>query len=429
MPETHARQKEVDAPQPDSLALQLSSLRRQRRLLVILCLLQCGVIALLVLWQPSPAVPQPKRRGSGSSPDREPFFVGHPGPWGELEFARINIEPPDDFLPPSDRTFEPTRWLFEGWSPAQLQELLDRCELTVMQRAVLTNRTAWQVESNGVALTPGADLILSLSPQARTELYRVLGHSMRNEFHYWPYTYRGSGLHEWFGRSGLSPSTSEWLNKLVYPRGGALCFSDLPELSARIPDLAERQHLLKTLFRNSALLMKLRIRPDTDIAALQAYWGRNGRAKDFRPLLESLQHAGGNITLDISHLLPPFARKHLNTYPSPPHLSQQVADCYWTALNFFNDPPDDRYYDEAAWSQDLREKYALIDEPGFGDLVFLLLPDGTPIHAAVYIADKVVFTKNGGHLRQPWLLMEMEDMLARYPTDQGVHLVYFRLKD
>ena len=430
VPVKRPRQKGVVSASPSATGSRETSFLTQRRALVLLCLLQFVVIAVLSFWQiPNPPHAKPSHRTAYSLTNREPFFLGNPGPWGELEFARINIEPPDEFLPPTDRQLEPTRWFFEGQDAAQVKALLGGCELSPAQRTALANPAAWQVESDGVTLTPGADVILELAPQARLEIYRVLARSGRNEFHHWPYTYRSSGLLDWFGRSGLSATTLQWLNQLVYQRGDALCFSDLPEVHARITDNAERHRLIKTLFRSSALLMKLRIRPDTDNSTLLGYWGRGGRAKDFRPLLDSLTQVEGSIALDIAHLLPPFARKRLNTFPSPPASPDQpTADCFWTSMNFFNDPPDDRYHDEKVWSRELEEKYAIAELPAFGDLVFLLQPDGTPVHAAVYIADNVLFTKNGGHLRQPWLLMKLEDMLARYPVEQGVRVVCFRLK-
>lgn len=397
------------------------------RILATLLVLQFAVIVVLTFWPNSPSRPLP--RAGYSSRVWEPYFAGHPGPWGELEYVRINIEPPEAFLPSGDYRFEPTRWFFEGLDPGAVKSILDRSDLTPAQRATLVDSTAWLVESNGITLTPGADLILELSASARAGIYRVLARSPRNEFQHWPYSYRVNGFQDWFSQSGLSPATMQLVSRLVYQRGGALCFSDLPELGAKIEAGPERRRLLKALFRKSGLLMKLRVRPDTDTEKLVDYWGSGGRAKDFRPLLESLTHVEGSISIDVAHLLPPFARKRVNTYPAPPaNPNQEGADCYWTAMNFFNDPPDDRYFDETYWNAELEANYAIIEQPGFGDLVFLLLPDGKPIHAAVYIADEVVFTKNGIQLRQPWLLMKMEDMLAAYPEDQQLRVVYFRLK-
>jgi hypothetical protein len=41
---------------------------------------------------------------------------------------------------------------------------------------------------------------------------------------------------------------------------------------------------------------------------------------------------------------------------------------------------------------------------------------GRPAHICVYIADDVVFTKDGIDDRQPWVLMEIRDMLVEYTS-------------
>ena len=205
-----------------------------------------------------------------------------------------------------------------------------------------------------------------------------------------------------------------------------MCFSDTPQAFTRIPGIPERRRLVKVLARQSALLMKLRVTPGTDTAALTAYWAKGGRAKDVAPLLESLGKVPGGATMDVAHLLPPFARKRLNSYPFPPtEPNKPLPDCFWTVMNFFNEPPDDRYHDDAVWRKELELDYTPVAEATFGDLVFFLRPDGIPLHAAVYIADDVVFTKNGGNLGQPWILMKLEDVLAKYPTVAPLRAVTF----
>jgi cell wall-associated NlpC family hydrolase len=67
-----------------------------------------------------------------------------------------------------------------------------------------------------------------------------------------------------------------------------------------------------------------------------------------------------------------------------------------------------------------------------GDTIFLATRDGVPVHAAVYIADDIVFTKNGGSLTQPWILMHMQDMLdtyaVKYPRSGPLKIFYYRKK-
>ena len=70
-------------------------------------------------------------------------------------------------------------------------------------------------------------------------------------------------------------------------------------------------------------------------------------------------------------------------------------DCFWSAYNFFNDPPDNSVENTHSVVQ-LNREYDRISNPSqLGDLMILTTRDGVPIHAAVYLADDIYFTKNG----------------------------------
>jgi hypothetical protein len=174
----------------------------------------------------------------------------------------------------------------------------------------------------------------------------------------------------------------------------------------------------------------VKVSPATDTKALAAYWGKEGRAKDIVPLLESLRRVPGGAELDVAHLLPPMARQRLYTYPFPSEDQIELKrDCTWTALNFFDETPDDRFCDPKEAMAELRSKYYPIkDTPTFGDVICLLGPDNRILHSAVYIADRIVFTKNGGYFSQPWLLMDFRDMVARYSNARGLEVRAYRLK-
>jgi len=401
------------------------------RLLLIVCVGQfLLLLALSQIWRRSNAVPPPPIRqlATYSVTNREPYFAGQPGPWGELEYARINIEPTDEFALAEMKSFTQTRWFFAGQTREQVLMLFHSLGLSAAHQTELREHGLWTEQPEGLLLIPPGNLIMSLPPDLRVRLYAGLARSPQNDLHVSPFVYRQGGFDDWFGNSGLSAPTIALVKQVVYQRGVALCVSDVPEVMARISDADERLRLIKTLARSSALLMKIRIRPDSDAKALTAYWGRGWHAKDIEPLVASLTKVPGSISLDIAHLLPPFARKRLNAYPTPPAAGERFPDCYWSAWNFFHDPPEDRYFDDAIWRQELQQNCTLVEQPAFGDLVFLTRPDGIPIHCAVFIADDVVFTKNGANLRQPWKLMKMEDMLARYPEDVPLRVAVFRPK-
>ena len=403
-----------------------NSTRRWLRVFIGICVAQFILfLALSQIWKVH--TPLALRRLPVYSPtNRVPHFVGQPGPWGELEYVRISLEPPDEFVPLDQGEMPPTRWFFADFTPAQLTELFETSDLAPGQRTELLKPVLWHAETNGIVVTPPVNLLRELSPAARSHIYSVLARSPQNDFQCWPFTFRDGGLADWFDHSGLSATTMAALKQMTYPRGPALCFSDLGALFAQVTDPVERQRVVKTLSRHSTVVLKLRIRPDSDPRSLTAYWGRGRRAKDVGPFLESLTHVPGGITVDVAHLLPPFARKRLNSFPDPAASGDSLPDCYWTAFNFFNDPPDNRYYDETVWRQELEKEFTQVTDPKLGDLVFLVRPDGVPLHCAAYVADDVVFTKNGANPRQPWLLMKLADMLARYPEDFPLRVTYFR---
>ena len=63
--------------------------------------------------------------------------------------------------------------------------------------------------------------------------------------------------------------------------------------------------------------------------------------------------------------------------------------------------------------------------------MILTTPDGAPIHAAVYLADDIYFTKNGVNLIQPWILTHFDDLLEEYNVRHpisGLRVYYFRRK-
>ena len=49
-------------------------------------------------------------------------------------------------------------------------------------------------------------------------------------------------------------------------------------------------------------------------------------------------------------------------------------------------------------------------------------------HSAVFLADDIVFTKNGNNYRQPWMIMRIPDLLATYPATPVMRPIYMRRK-
>jgi len=340
-----------------------------------------------------------------------------PGPWGDLEYVRIVIEPPDDFMA-SDYTTAPARWNFAGYDEARLSALIRQAVPAGPLRDQLLDPRIRETTAESIVLKPANGTVEALSTESRTLLYNTLANLPGNELQTEPFRFRADMLDEWFEGSGIRADVGERIRKLLYPRGNALLFSDPGLVLPMLATPAERVLLVKTLARKSTLLVRLRVGPDSDINRIAEYWSNGRRRKDIRPLLLSLARQPGGMTIDLAHLLPRLARGLLYTYPSPDLPTDLSPDCHWTSMNFFNDPPDDRMADLEYLKARLIVDYVEIQsEPMMGDIVMMTRPDGTAVHSCVYLADNIVFTKNGQSATVPWLLSTLPDLQAFYPTN------------
>ena len=364
----------------------------------------------------------------------EQVVEGKPGPWGHLEYVPMTIGPPDEFVfvPPAD--YPPIRWFFQGYSKEKVVELFHSAELTPAQIDTLLHKT-WSAEAEGTAVEPGDSLIVELAPAARAKIYSVLVEFPQNSRQIDPIWFRTGHVDERLEGSGLMPASVDLLKRLLYPQGTSRqLFADFEPALRQLPDDHERRRFMKAVMRKETLLARLRIHAESDIESLASYWGVGGRRKDVLPLLNSLRRIEGGCKLNIVYLLPHFARDHLYSHPyTPADATSAKQDCFWSAFNMFHEQPDERFHDMDYTRQVIKTDYYNIIEPTqLGDLVFLTTHDGTVIHAASYVADDIVFTKNGENYTQPWILMHLPDMVetyaARHPLSGPVKVLYYRKK-
>lgn len=409
-----------------------------RKWVVLLCLVALAPWLLLTVWMMTTrwreraASVGRGRAGLDASPTAR-VMRGQPGPWGNLEYVRIAIEPPEEFISPSVEEVRP-QWFFEGYTPDQLKGLLAGCSLTTAQQRVLLDPGGWTQREGGILLSPDVETVLSLDADSRRTIYLHLARSLRNPLQQNAFVFRASQLDERIEGSGLTTESIRLFKSLLYSQGDLLLFADLPLVLPRLPDDHERLRFVKTLARRNTLLMRLQVTPETDLEQLINYWGSDGRAKDIRPLLESLRRIPGGVSLDVAHLLPPFARRRLYTFPTPELAAVRAGGSHWTALNFFSREPDDRFNDDAVVAQTiLRHYYVIYSGMRLGDLVALETPDGAIIHTAAYVADYIVFTRNGTLPTYPWQLMRVADLVETFKPRLGpnteLEVRYFRLRE
>ncbi|HUR45879.1 MAG TPA: hypothetical protein VMZ27_08410 [Candidatus Saccharimonadales bacterium] len=351
-------------------------------------------------------------------------------PRRHFEYSMVHLEVPDSLVPSDAEPMQSTRWMFEGMTPEELSELFGSCDLSTSQKEVLTNRKSWEVSGGNIQLKVSPEIIFGLSRAARDKIYAVLAKSQFNPAHSMPFRFSPDLFDGMLASSELTSEQVDQVKQLAWSREGATCFSDLDLLKGKMPP-AKFKELVETLYSVPALLMRLRVTPETDVDALLKYWGKGGRMQTIKPLVDSLHKATNGTRVSVDYFLPPFARLRINTFPNPAKDPMAIRqDCFWSAMNFFNETPDNKYYDQQNTIRALQEDYTQTKEtPVFGDRIMLLDRHNQALHMCVYIADGVVFTKNGADFKSPWVLMKLSDMLALYPTQQAVRVVTYRPKN
>jgi hypothetical protein len=352
-------------------------------------------------------------------------------PWGQLAVRDIDLEQPEEYVAYEINPDRVETWTFEGMNPDAVRTVMQSSGLTAEQIEKALSATAMTYTNSSTVITPDSDLVFSLSAGARAKLYAVLAHFSANELMQFPFCFPGDTFETRVDKTKISAPTLALIEKSLYRRGDAQCFSDLVTLLHSIPNENDRLQTVKALSHQSALLMGIRVWPDSDVDKIVSYWGANGvHLVDVRPLLESFKRNPNGGATSIIFFLPPFARQRLYTYPQPSQPGDPTMDCHWTTMNFFNAVPDNRFSDPAYTVGYLKSNYYQIAKPtAYGDRIFLLDKNGNAIHSAVYLADDIVFTKNGNNYSQPWMLMHLKDLLAEYTSDEPPTVAVYRDKN
>jgi hypothetical protein len=350
-------------------------------------------------------------------------------PWGELVTYNIELERPTEYVAYETSSNQPPAWVFTGMSHGQVRNTLLASGLTAeqAQRALAPDR--FTATSSNVTVNPDDDLVLELRPEVRATLYRELSAFPENHYMKFPFFFTDKTLETLTTEKRLDGPALALVKQLLYPRDRAHCFSDFELVMRRLASENERIKLVQALSRQSAVLARLKVSPDTDVDKILGYWSAAHRARftDVRPLIESVKRLPEGGTLSLLYLLPQFARQRLYTFPQPPKPGEPRMDCHWSTMNFFNETPDNRFNNSGFAANYLTENYYPIAKPtAYGDLIFLVDRKNSALHSAVYIADDIVFTKNGDNYMQPWMLMRLKDLLGLYATDPAPRMLIYR---
>lgn len=356
-------------------------------------------------------------------------FFGDVGEWGQLHYTRMAIEPPQSFLN-AEKDWGKPEWFFPGFEPDAVVKALIASGIDHRDVDQLLKKTLFQTTPEGTWMKPSPELVLDLDDDIRSKIYALLAQHPINRQNL-PIPMLPEFLDERMSSSELSKETLKLFKRLLYRRSSFLFFADEPVMLMRMPDLTQRQHFLGMISRTITYLVALKVDQETDPEPLVEYWRGRSRSKDLQPLIESLKRLPKGYQIDLSHLLTPFARRRIYTYPNPQDPDLAKKNCYWSAFNFFNETPADKYSEWRQVSDVLREEYEPVAAPAFGDVVIYFDSKKTPVHAAVYLADRLLFTKNGPTVFHPWTYMmasTLYDLYSAFLPKEELTVGHYRRK-
>ena len=351
-----------------------------------------------------------------------------------MESLPISIEPPEEYLSIQTIQTADRRWWFRDYSPDLLSAFFRSAGLTPQQQTELLDRSKWEQVKGETVIAPSTELVLSLSSQARKQIYGTLASNPDNIVMHVRCSFPKDRFDSMLAESGLPAEAVALIRRLTFPHGRFLFFCDAPAVLDTLEKYEQKVSFIKMLARKDTLLLKLHVMPDSDINTLVNYWVKAAWGKDVKPMLESLTKVPGGARISVVHLLPPMPTACLYTYPFPSTNPTDLhKDCHWTALNFFRDPPDPSFTNgEVVRQTILKDYYPVLSDPRYGDVIMLTRSDGSIIHSAVYIADNIVYTKNSPLYLDPFILMTIPDMIDKFeaflPENERLKMQVFRNK-
>ena len=379
--------------------------------------------------------PPPEAVLSDSS--QPPTFVST-GTWGTLRATRIRLTPPDPML---DRMHfvDCSRWSFGSLEWSQIDQVLRNAGLppaifNALQDPAIRSRST---DTNERSIRVPDDLRFNLPPAARTALYRELARFESNLIQRLPWLLPTS---EGMDRAKLNLRLRHAIDQLAFARSDRRYLVDADLLLPFVTDAHELKRLKTLLFSVPSYSLELLRGHQDELAATIAYWSRTSAPN----VVERLQaFAGGDAldSLDVLNLLPPLARRVINSFPDNIH-SPRAANCFWTALNFDRTLNNnqllpnatDLFHSAKVAASILDQDYVPVEPPyRLGDVLTVGTRDlngkVTRLeHAMVYLASDIVLTKNGVGEFTPFSLSLLADVSALYTWAFGETLQGYRLR-
>jgi len=351
------------------------------------------------------ATPSPVAAPNVSTADAVRAPSPHPG---VIELHEVWLHPGEDHIRPVDCDEIQADW--GAPDHTLFIAAMTRAGLDEATRSAVLDVTVCDVDGC-IAVPPDAVLARLTEPQ-RLGIFRAMREYPQAMLLNAPFA-RPVNRRPFWEDPGLTEATREVLRAGSFIDGDTRYFSDLTWLCHRVPDAAERAAFFRTLRARSALDATVRVRSVGELDRAVAWWGVHGREDAVRArLLASMRD--GDAGVPLRELLPPFARARYGTFPN----RDTRFDCFWTALNFFSPTGeggallDSDAFDAttARWTQ------VPLDQLRFGDVLVFRTEAGATVHAAVYLAEDLLFSKDGWTMHRAWELVRIARERVVYHT-------------
>lgn len=342
-----------------------------------------------------------------------------PGPWGKLKYVYVYLEAPYQLIENFPLPSTTPSWAFPVSVLPSLPKLFADAGLQQPLIDFLVSENNIVRDGAMAYIKPPPPQLEEMSPESRLVIYSELAKYPENAYHVDPVIITGATVEEWYATSKLRPEIVAKIKKLSYERSGTIVFSDVALLLNYAQSDTEARTIFKACTRTRTIMVRLHLDRASDAEQILEYWslGIGLRRKDIEPLLNSIIETDGIEDIGLSHLLPALARKLIYTYPGP-ELAKHgtLPDCHWTSLNFFNYEPHEYLLDTNLATSRVLEQFEPVNEPfRYGDILFFLDNEtGDAFHSSVYLADDLVYTKNGRNILSPWVIMKIDDIRKIY---------------
>lgn len=412
-----------------------SSLRRHCPLLSVIAgygIISSGIVPLSAICEDSATTAAHRSFEPGYIPT---FQTRYDGLWGSIECRSLTLEPSDEFISTLDEAShwrERISWGFYRALP-EVRRLLLASGIDRSEVEILTQPAQISYSFDGrLDIFPSDELVWNLSPETRARLYPTIGLNTADNLYANPFALWNGGIRRMISvYSGLTETQIRQIEHLSYTdAGNNIYFTDVRWVLQKAKNEIERNRILRTLLREISMHAWLDL-SSTDPSireSIISYWSSSGRNERAAGLLNASLNNPAIDSVEVGRLLPPKCKRLLNTYPN---LEESVGshwpDCFATSFSFFSNEFQTRSLQD--FQVIANERYERAKPPWqFGDVVVIVGSNSNWLHACNHIAGDIVFTKNGKSAGRPWVLQQLDEVLASYLKDERVQAFYLRLK-